>query len=190
MLGGCAAFGGDVGREACGFQLLLQQDGVRLDRERAALHLVEYAYFHEVGVEAGRFDFCELRLRVLLARKGARLDAVEGLVRLRLRGGDNRGDRRAEALVDLVGYLPVPLVEVCAGARLVGEPSMDGHVLLFRLPDEGFVGFPFELLDAVALADVDQQVNEGGVGFRVHRIRLRGVACDFDGDGAVVVRAG
>ena len=65
---------------------------------------------------------------------------------------------------------------------------MHGHVLLVRLTDKRLVGLPLELLDTIALANIDEQVDERGVGLIRNGVRLFGIAGDLNRDCAVVVR--
>ena len=102
-------------------------------------------------------------------------------------GSRCRAGADAQALVDFLSDGPVALVEILARAGLVCKPAVHGHVLLIHLADQVLVGLPEQLLDAVALADVDQQVDQCGIGLGRHGVGVLGVAGDLDGDGAVVV---
>ena len=88
--------------------------------------------------------------------------------------------------VDLSGNLAVQVIQIIAGARLVGKPAMHGHVLLGDFSNQGLVTLPQKLLDAVAFADVSAQVNEGSKGFVRDRIGVGGIAGHLNGDGSVV----
>jgi hypothetical protein len=82
----------------------------------------------------------------------------------------------------------VALVEILARAGLVGVVSVDGHVAAVDVVHAvGLVGRPDQLLDAVALADVSHQLDQGAVRCIGDSVGVLGVAGDFDGDGAVVV---
>lgn len=71
------------------------------------------------------------------------------------------------------------------------KPAVDGHVLLVYLTYEVFISLPKQPGDAVALADVHQQVNEGLVGRVGDRPRVLGNGVrHLDGDGPVVVAGG
>ena len=52
----------------------------------------------------------------------------------------------------------------------------------------GLICGPYKLLDSVTLANINEQVDECGIGLRIDRIRLFGVAGDLNRNCAVVVR--
>ena len=82
----------------------------------------------------------------------------------------------------------MPFVEICTGAAFICKPPVHGHVLLVRLTDKRLVGLPLELLDTVALANIDEQVDERGVGLLRYGVRLFGIAGDLNRDCTVIVR--
>ena len=92
--------------------------------------------------------------------------------------------------VDLSGNLAVQVIEIITGASLIGEPAVHRHVLLLHLADEGLVRFPLELFDAVTLADVRAQVNQGLIGGISHLIGVLGVTGNLNSDCPVVVACG
>ena len=94
--------------------------------------------------------------------------------------------RCPEAPIYLCGNLAVTVVEIIAGARLVRKPPVNSHVLLTYLADKGLVALPEQLLDAVALADVGEEVKQGSVCGIIY-LCSSDIAGDFDGDSAVVV---
>ena len=84
----------------------------------------------------------------------------------------------------------VALVEVLARAGLVGVVAVYGHIAAVGVADAvGLVGRPDQLLDAVTLADVRHQLDQGVVGLVGHCVGVGGGAGHFDGDRAVVILA-
>ena len=182
---GGALLSSDECRKARGLQLLQHGLRVRFDLEGSDLNLVEVFDLHHVGVEAFRFDLSQHGVCVCFDLKGARLDAIQAPRRLFRLGLDIR---TPEAFVDRRGNLGVPFVEVCTGAALIRKPPVHGHVLLVRLTDKRLVGLPLKLLDTVALANVDKQVDKRGVGLIRNGVRLFDITGDLNRDCAVIVR--
>ena len=50
-----------------------------------------------------------------------------------------------------------------------------------------FVRTPYELFDTVTAANIGYKVEHCGIRLVIHRVRVFGIACDLDGDSAVVV---
>ena len=96
-----------------------------------------------------------------------------------------------QSFVDFCGDLAVAAVKPVTRAGFRRKPAVDGHVLLVYLTYEVFISLPKQPGDAVALADVHQQVNEGLVGRVGDRPRVLGNGVrHLNGDGPVVIAGG
>lgn len=82
------------------------------------------------------------------------------------------------------------IIEIVARTGLVREPTVDGHVLLIHLADQGLVALPQKGLDPVPAANIRQKVDQGFQGLIRHLVGVGRVGRDFDRHGAVVVGAG
>lgn len=99
-----------------------------------------------------------------------------------------RGDRSpTKLLIDLRSNLTMQIIEVVSGTGFVGEPAMNGHVLLTHITHQGLVTLPQELLDVVSLADVYQEIDEGLISRISNLVGSGGLTGYFDGDGSIVV---
>ncbi len=95
----------------------------------------------------------------------------------------------AQSLVYLLGDCSVPVIQIIARARLGRKPAVDGHVLLVDLTDQALVTLPQQLLDAVALANIGHEVEQGGVCLiRDGPVGSASTVGHLDRDSAVIVR--
>ena len=92
----------------------------------------------------------------------------------------------AEAFVDLVCDLTKPLVQIITGTVFESKPFVNHHVLLIKLTDQRLITLPQQLLDAVALTNVSDQLDQSLVRFGSDSVGCFTVACYLDSDSAMV----
>ena len=79
----------------------------------------------------------------------------------------------------------MPFIEICTGTALIRVVSVHGHVAtVLVIHAVSLICGPYKLLDTVSLTNINEQVDERGVGLRIDRVRLFGVA----GDSIVIAR--
>ena len=82
----------------------------------------------------------------------------------------------------------MPFIEVCTGAALIRVVPVHGHVAaVLVIHAVSLICGPYKLLNTVSLTNINEQVDERGVGLCIDRIRLFGITGDLDSDCAVVV---
>ena len=83
----------------------------------------------------------------------------------------------------------MPFVEVCTGTALIRVVSVHGHVAaVLVIHAVGLICGPYKLLDTVSLTNINEQVDECGIGLCIDCVRLFGVTGDLNRDCAIVVR--
>ena len=81
------------------------------------------------------------------------------------------------------------VIQIITGAGLVCIIPVNGHVATVQVVHAlVLVRRPYQFLDTVTAANIGYKVEHCGIRFIVHRIRVFGIACDLDGDSAVVIR--
>lgn len=133
------------------------------------------------------FGICEDSIRAFLGL-GIRPRLADTVELLLLRG------RTTESCCDLRGKVAHPGIHPVTGAAFVGKPPMDGqnHLIALRTVVQRFrfVSKPEQLGFAVALTDINAELDERPVDDVLERIRLGAVAGALDGDGSLVVGCG
>ena len=111
-----------------------------------------------------------------------------GLRRARLGCRLCRCARRTKLCVDLGGNIGVMIIEVRARTRFIIKIAVYRHVCAVEMVHAGvFVRAPYELFDAVAFANVRDEVDKRRVRFARHGVRLRHIGCHLNRYGAVIV---
>ena len=82
----------------------------------------------------------------------------------------------------------MPGVEIFTRARLIGVVAVYGHIAAVLVVHAvSLAGRPDEAWNAVALANINEQVDQSGVGFGIDRVRVFGIAGDLNRDRAVII---